>query len=349
MFEHIKRIRESFRSWLVLTALSILGFTGSTISFFSNPNITVVGWAVYLVVASLFLILISVLAIATYNAWLQARVKASIDTRIRSFLSTTEIVDETTHRIEEIVAKRLADPQVVVRESHRQNVYQTFESGARAYGMFYDFQNVHCFVDQDGMARITRHVKLTAYTNVPEFYVFLLLPERDQEGLLMPPRIERIGNGPNLDAGPPVWFLSRRLSTIQINPPLGVGDSVEFNLHEGSTEQVFRTPWKRKKSQTPDDYISWDIAYPTQELQITITLPPDMEIVDITADALYSVGGRTLSRHFQEYDRIKNSAVDTGQGHHLLRLTVDRPLISLKYKLGWLPHPSYAEPIPQGH
>jgi hypothetical protein len=197
------------------------------------------------------------------------------------------------------------------------------------------------------MAHITRHVKLTAYTNVSEFYVFLLLPEVDKEGLLLPPHIERIGNGPNLDAGPPVWFLSRRMSTIQINPPLGVGDSVEFRLHEGSTEQVFRTPTKRKKSQTPDDYVSWDIAYPTRELNIAITLSPGMEIVDITADALYSVGGKTLSRHIQEYDRIKNSVIDTRNGHHSLGLTVDRPLISLKYKLGWLPHPDYAEPMPQ--
>ncbi len=369
MFERTKKIRESFWFWLFLTILSIVGFAGSTIGFLSNTSITGRARVVYFGLVGLLLLLVILLAIAAYSAWLQRRINATIDTRIQQLLtdpqwltqtdadttelihsflskSKTQIVDEPRRRFEEAIATHPINPLEVIRASHLENVYEAFKNNARAYGVFYEFQNIHCFVNEDGLVRITRHAKLTAYTSMSEFYVYLLLPEKDTEGVLVPPHIECIGDSRNLDVGAPVSFRSRLMSTIQIHPPLKPGDSVEFRLYEGSKTQVFRTPWLRKKSQTRDDYVFWDITYPTRQLKITVNLPQGMEIMDTTVDAVYSFSGQTRTRHVQEYDRVRDSVVDIGEGNHVLCLMVDRPLLSVNYKLGWLPQADYAEPEP---
>ncbi len=371
MIERTKKLRESAWFWFFLTVLSIVGFTGSTIGFFSNSSITSVGRVVYLAVAGPLIVLTISLAVVAYNAWLQGRVNASVEMVIRQLLTdlerlgqtdehTTELirsflskprtdVDVAPRRLEEIVRKGPIDALTMIRESHRENVYQAFENNARAFGLFCEFQKVDCFVDQQGLVRITRHVKLAAYTSVQEFYVYLLLPEKNQEGVFVSPRVECIDSSHNLEAGPPVWFFSKQTSKFRINPPLGPGDSIEFKLYEGSTTQVFRTPWKHKKSKTRDDYVFWDITYPTRQLTIAINLPEGMDIAGTTVDAIYSVGAESPPRHIQEYDRIKDTAIDIGHGTHVLCLTVERPILSVKYKLGWLPRPDYAEPEPQGH
>jgi hypothetical protein len=218
---------------------------------------------------------------------------------------------------------------------------QVCDSFSKAYGLAYEYQDVNCRIHEDGTATINRAAKLIAYSSVDTFFIYIVLPERDERGHFLPAKITSLTRGRKLTVAPPTWVLSRQLSTVKVSPPLQNGHELEFSVVEAIGERVYRTPKNHKRSLTPDDYFCWDINYPTRNLGLNVELPAGMQVESYDASAWYSVG-RARTLHLEETERAKQHLAAEHSEAYRVTLSLTYPLLSLSYGIIWYPSSSYS-------
>jgi hypothetical protein len=249
-------------------------------------------------------------------------------------LSETKL-DSIATRMEELLA-----------EADFADLHKEYTAHSRRFGVAYDYQRIKCVVDPKGGATITRKAKLSAYQHVDAIAVYLHLPERDEATGLLRPQIESKTEGRTLTPGEPVWLSSRMMSTVKISPPLEDGDSVELVVHEGAYAEVFRTPRHHMVPKTANDYVAWDLTYPTRELELRVQFPPRMVIESFESDVWVWVGS-SRPRHMRERERIGEPHKAPSRSGLELVLTVPFPLLSVTYAVSWFPDKAYGVPISQ--
>ena len=218
------------------------------------------------------------------------------------------------------------------------NLREAYAAISRVYGLAYEYQRLVCAVHDNGSATVTRACKLVAFSKASEFVIYMLLPEK--KGRTSDARSDflvRTPEGTTLRIRPPEPQAGKYARRVQIEPPLEVGQSVEFELTEQILQRVFQTPGNVGFTPTtPYDYFAWDIYHPTARLELRVELPPGLQCTRVEPDVWYAMSQSTF-RHEDEYNRVRPKLATGIAPAQFITLQVDHPIFSLSYVVKWWP------------
>jgi hypothetical protein len=125
---------------------------------------------------------------------------------------------------------------------------------------------------------------------------------------------------------------------LLFSPPLQPRESVEYSYYiYGPPGMFLLSPQQVQARGLPFDYVSMEIAYPTNRLEMEFVFPPNIYVERLEQDVWLGDGRLRLKK---EYNRLEKEGAKRleRQGETLVaRLTVDYPILGLKYAITWTP------------
>lgn len=213
------------------------------------------------------------------------------------------------------------------------------ELDAKRFGLKQIFDIAECEITSEGIGRTTRYRKilgLRRQIEQIEIQTHSLSSPDDLQGSI---RLQLKPSKNRSTRIEPVELLRTKnkcVWTLNFVPSLKENEELEVSYEIESRVGTFAmTEEEMFKRNMPFEYRSVLIQYPTEEFTARTIFPPDFIPTKLTYDVWLGEG---RSRHFEEYERMRDGWTDSMRGNQLIgELTVSYPIRGLRYIIYWIP------------